>query len=118
MPVLDNDTPAPGETLTLRSIIVAPENGDCFINQPQITYVPNRGFNGIDSCVYGVCDKQFQCDTATITFTVGSVTPPTPTPPTPPTPSTNKTLAPTPFPTASVSEINNTRCDWYIIILA
>ena len=78
MPVLDNDTPAPlpgFNSLTLQSIITSPENGDCFINQPQVTYVPNSGFNGLDSCVYGVCDRRLQCDTATITFTVGSVTP-------------------------------------------
>ena len=98
MPVLDNDTSAPDETLVLRSIIVTPENGRCVIIRSRagerislrnkVTYVPNSGFTGIDSCVYEACDLQSQsrCDTATITFTVGTPMPPTPPTPTPPTP--------------------------------
>jgi len=70
--VLGNDTPAQGQTLTVKSVTAA-SNGDCSIGLDllEVVYSPNGGFTGTDSCDYEACDAQPECDTATITFTVG-----------------------------------------------
>jgi hypothetical protein len=36
-----------------------------------ITYYPDKGFFGTDSFTYQICDTGGQCDTATVTITVG-----------------------------------------------
>ena len=71
--VLANDTPAQGQTLTVKSVTAA-SNGDCSIGLDllEVVYSPNPGFTGTDSCDYEACDAQPECDTATITFTVGT----------------------------------------------
>ena len=75
--VLANDSPAAGQTLTVKSITSPASNGTCFIGPPnpnpnlfEVNYDPNDGFTGTDSCVYEACDLVPQCDTATVTFTV------------------------------------------------
>jgi len=69
--VLGNDTPAQGQTLTVKSVTAA-SNGDCSIGLDllEVVYSPNGGFTGTDTCDYEVCDNQPECATATITFTV------------------------------------------------
>ncbi len=42
------------------------------ISDDTITYTPNDGFNGTDTFEYTVCDAMDNCDTATITVTVGT----------------------------------------------
>ena len=70
--VLANDTPAAGQTLTVKSITSPASNGDCSIGLDllEVVYAPTDGFTGTDSCVYEACDLVPQCDTATVTFTV------------------------------------------------
>ncbi|MEH6748504.1 MAG: gliding motility-associated C-terminal domain-containing protein [Maribacter arcticus] len=75
--ILDNDFGIPSDgTLTLTE----PSNGIVAINDggtpddisdDTVTYTPNDGFEGIDSIDYTVCDSMDNCDTATITITVG-----------------------------------------------
>ncbi|WP_281540821.1 Ig-like domain-containing protein [Maribacter aestuarii] len=80
--ILDNDTGIPSDgTLT----VTDPSNGTVTVNDggtpdditdDTITYTPNDGFNGTDTFEYTVCDAMDNCDTATVTITVG--TPPMP----------------------------------------
>jgi gliding motility-associated-like protein len=75
--ILDNDFGIPSDgTLTLTE----PSNGTVEINDggtpddisdDTVTYTPNNGFEGTDSIDYTVCDTLGNCDTATITITVG-----------------------------------------------
>jgi len=75
--ILDNDFGIPSDgTLTLTE----PSNGTIAINDggtpddisdDTVTYTPNDGFEGTDSIDYTVCDSMDNCDTATITITVG-----------------------------------------------
>jgi len=69
--VLDNDTPAPGESLFVQSVVDG-SNGFCTIGLDllQVTFIPNLGFDGTDSCVYEACDSVGACDTATLTVVV------------------------------------------------
>ncbi|MDC6406897.1 MULTISPECIES: Ig-like domain-containing protein [Maribacter] len=76
--VLANDTgiPSDGE-LT----VTEPSNGTVAIDDngtPEditddvLIYTPDAGFNGTDSFEYTVCDTEGNCDTATVTITVGT----------------------------------------------
>ncbi|KAA2216049.1 Ig-like domain-containing protein [Maribacter flavus] len=76
--VLANDTgiPSDGE-LT----VTEPSNGTVAIDDngtPEditdnvLIYTPDVGFNGTDSFEYTVCDTEGNCDTATVTITVGT----------------------------------------------
>ena len=75
--ILDNDFGIPSDgTLTLTE----PSNGTVEINDggtpddisdDTVTYTPNDGFEGSDSIDYTVCDTMGNCDTATISITVG-----------------------------------------------
>ncbi len=76
--ILSNDTGIPSDgTLTVND----PSNGTVVVNDggtpddisdDTITYTPNDGFNGTDTFEYTVCDAMENCDTATITVTVGT----------------------------------------------
>lgn len=70
--VLVNDVPAPGEDLVVRSIVTNGSTGQCTISLDliEVTYAPDLGFVGTDSCVYEACDTVPNCDTATMTVTV------------------------------------------------
>ncbi len=77
--ILANDTGIPSDgTLTTTD----PENGTVVINDggtpndisdDTVTYTPDSGFNdGTDTFEYTVCDAMDNCDTATVTITVGT----------------------------------------------
>ena len=75
--ILDNDFGIPSDG-TL--ILTEPSNGTIAINNggtpddisdDTVTYTPNEGFEGTESFDYTVCDTMGNCDTATITITVG-----------------------------------------------
>lgn len=70
--VIDNDTPAPGQSLAVQSIVSEASNGGCTIGVDlvSVAYIPNPGFVGIDTCVYEACDLIPDCGTATITIEV------------------------------------------------
>ena len=38
------------------------ENGSCEINEDTVTFTPNAGFDGVDICLYTVCDDNELCD--------------------------------------------------------
>ncbi|MEP2279008.1 Ig-like domain-containing protein [Maribacter sp.] len=75
--ILDNDFGIPTDgTLT----VTEPSNGIVEINDggtpddisdDTIIYTPNDGFEGTEIIEYTVCDAEGNCDTATITITVG-----------------------------------------------
>ncbi|WP_405413590.1 Ig-like domain-containing protein [Maribacter sp. Asnod1-A12] len=75
--ILDNDFGIPSDgTLT----VTDPSNGTVEINDggtpddisdDTITYTPNDGFEGTETIEYTVCDAEGNCDTATVTITVG-----------------------------------------------
>jgi len=69
--VLENDTPAPGERLFLKSVENG-SNGLCIIGSDllQVIFIPDIGLDGTDTCVYEACDSVGACDTATLTVTV------------------------------------------------
>jgi len=69
--VLNNDTPAPGESLFVQSVENG-VNGLCTIGLDllQVTFIPDVGFDGTDTCVYVACDSVGECDTATLTVVV------------------------------------------------
>ncbi len=76
--ILANDTGIPDNgTLT----VTDPANGTIVINDggtpddpsdDTVTYTPDTGFNGTDTFEYTVCDAMDNCDTATVTVTVGT----------------------------------------------
>ena len=73
--VLVNDLSLPGlNTSTVSNIgLLAPANGnieDIDLATGIITYLPNAGFNGIDSFEYVVCNLSNLCDTALVTVSV------------------------------------------------
>ncbi|MCP4975020.1 MAG: T9SS type B sorting domain-containing protein [Maribacter sp.] len=75
--ILANDTGVPNiESLT----VTDPDNGIVVINDggtpddpndDTVTYTPENGFNGTDTFEYTICDDMENCDTATVTITVG-----------------------------------------------
>ena len=74
-------------------------NGVCEVSEDHlsVTYTPNAGFVGSDSCQYQACDGRGPpfCDTAHITFTVTAAPTPNPTRNPTPSPTPNPTTAPT-----------------------
>ncbi|MEO1568863.1 MAG: Ig-like domain-containing protein [Pseudomonadota bacterium] len=77
--VLNNDTDADGDTLSIDGIAVPPNNGVAAIENGQIRYTPNDGFSGTDTFTYGIVDGMGGSDIATATVTVSGPlnTPPT-----------------------------------------
>ena len=69
IPVLDNDTPAAGQTLSVVTITNPATNGECTVSVDltQVVYIP--GGTGSDSCTYQACDTVPVCDTATVSIT-------------------------------------------------
>jgi len=72
----DNDVPTQG-TLTVTTssngVVTVNENGTP--NDPSddlVTYLPDAGFEGVDTFDYTVCDNQGNCDTATVSVVVTS----------------------------------------------
>lgn len=72
IPVLDNDVPATtGTILVVTSLLLGGLNGKCTLGADgAVLYTPNTSYDGVDTCVYEVCDDLGNCDTATIVITV------------------------------------------------
>ncbi len=72
--VLNGDTDADGDTLTVTGLLSGPGNGALTLNPDgSFTYTPAPGFNGTDSFTYEVSDGNGGTDTATVTINVGGV---------------------------------------------
>lgn len=69
--VLVNDTD-PDRNLDVNSlgIIAQPANGQSWVANGVVLYTANSNFSGADSLIYGVCDHDGQCATATLTIQV------------------------------------------------
>ncbi|MEM7259386.1 MAG: Ig-like domain-containing protein, partial [Pseudomonadota bacterium] len=69
--VLDNDTDADGDTLSIASVAAAP-NGTTSVTPAGVSYTPNGTFLGDDSFTYEVIDGNGGSDSATVTVTVNN----------------------------------------------
>jgi hypothetical protein len=72
IPVASNDTPGSGRwhRPSFR-ITVPPDNGRArALGWGRIGYTSTRGFTGVDSVVYEICDTDNSCDSGTVTITV------------------------------------------------
>ncbi len=73
--VLDNDTDAEGHNQKVTDY-TQPNNGKVVVNPDgTYTYTPNKGFVGVDTFTYTICDDGTPqaCDEATVTITIKSV---------------------------------------------
>ncbi len=75
--VLANDTsaPDPAETLTLDSIVTAPQHGTATIVNGKVQYTPNTDYTGADSFTYKIKDPGGLTSTATANITVQDFAP-------------------------------------------
>ncbi|UWX54064.1 cadherin-like domain-containing protein [Maribacter litopenaei] len=93
--VMDDEVSVPEDTATEIDVLAndtgIPSDGELTVTDPSsgtvtiddggtpdditddtIVYIPNESFNGTDSFEYTVCDTEGNCDTATVTITVGT----------------------------------------------
>ena len=68
--VLSNDSDIDGDSLNLKSIDVAPQNGSAKIVNSKIEYTPNSGFSGEDTLEYSIDDGSSKTSSAKVTITV------------------------------------------------
>ena len=60
-----NDFDLEMDTLSIRSIVIAPVHGAAaIVNDDSISYTPTMDYNGLDSLQYELCDSVWACDTA------------------------------------------------------
>jgi hypothetical protein len=73
IPVLDNDSDADADTLTVASVTQG-DHGEVFNNEGNnVTYIPDPDFHDTDRFTYTVSDGHGGTDTATVTVTVATV---------------------------------------------
>jgi hypothetical protein len=72
--VLDNDTDADGDTLTVAGAPSDPVGGTAVVESNQIRYTPDDGFVGVDTFTYRASDGLFESNTATVSVRVCSGT--------------------------------------------
>lgn len=70
--VLENDTDPDGDTLTITNV-AGVQNGVVAIENGQIRYTGNTGFNGIEKLTYTIDDGTGKTDTAEVVIEVGSM---------------------------------------------
>ena len=70
--VLANDGDIDGDTLSVSSL-TQPANGEVVNNDANVTYIPNSGFNGVDTFTYTNDDGNGGSATATVTVTVSDI---------------------------------------------
>jgi hypothetical protein len=111
--VLDNDTDAESDPLTVSSVQGDPANVGAAVATAQggtvtvyadgsFAYTPKAGFDGTDTFTYKASDGKSDSNAATVTITVKAAATATPTPTTPPPPSgSNPTNTPVRIPTAT-----------------
>jgi Bacterial Ig domain len=93
--VLNNDTDADGDTLSLGTLSV-PANGTVTVSGKVVLYAPKAGYVGNDAFTYTVTDGKGGSATGNVAITVSPTAAPTPTPT--PTPTATPTPSPTPTP--------------------
>ena len=75
IPVIANDSDPDGDFLFVESA-TSPSHGSIITTQTSISYIPNSGFNGIDSFTYTVSDGNGGTDSAHVTVAVAAVNDP------------------------------------------
>ncbi len=77
VPVLDNDTDADGDPLSVTSVVTGPSNGTAVVNADglSVTYASAAGWSGVDTFTYQVMDGVGGSADATVTVTVRAATP-------------------------------------------
>ena len=75
--VLDNDTDADDDPLSVSSVATAPSNGTAAVSADgqSVTYTSTAGWSGVDTFTYQVMDDVGGTADATVTVTVRSATP-------------------------------------------
>ncbi len=71
--VLDNDSDADGDTLTITEITNISNGGTATVNGTRIDYQPASGFSGVESFTYAVSDGKGGTATAKVSVTVNAV---------------------------------------------
>jgi Bacterial Ig domain len=72
--VLNNDTDADNDSLTVAGVASAPAHGTAAVESNKIRYTPADGFVGVDSFTYRASDGLFDSNAATVTVRVCSGT--------------------------------------------
>jgi hypothetical protein len=72
--VLNNDTDADGDSLTVAGVASAPAHGSAAVESNKIRYTPADGFVGVDSFTYRASDGLFDSNAATVMVRVCSGT--------------------------------------------
>jgi len=72
MHILENDSDADGDVLSVYEILDFPYNGNAFIDGSHIVYSPFEDFIGVDSLTYVTCDMSL-CDTAMVYIEVNNM---------------------------------------------
>jgi hypothetical protein len=70
--VLNNDTDADNDSLTVAGVASAPAHGTAAVDSNKIRYTPADGFVGVDSFTYRASDGLFDSNAATVTVRVCS----------------------------------------------
>jgi len=72
IPILSNDSDPDGDFLLIESF-TQPQNGSVLNSRTTLSYIPNPGFQGIDTFTYAVSDGNGGSDHATVTVSVAEV---------------------------------------------
>jgi hypothetical protein len=72
IPILANDSDPDGDFLLIESF-TQPQNGTVLNSRTSLSYIPNPGFQGIDTFTYTVSDGNGGSDRATVTVSVAEV---------------------------------------------
>ncbi len=73
--VLSNDSDPDGDFLTVETV-GAPAHGSVINSGTEVSYIPDPGFNGVDTFTYTVSDGNGGSDSATVTISVAAVNDP------------------------------------------
>ncbi len=82
--VLNNDTDADGDTLSIATVGTPSNGGTATVDGTAVSYQPANGYSGTETISYSVSDGTATSNTATITVTVTAAPAPPPPPPPPP----------------------------------
>ncbi|MFC2079240.1 Ig-like domain-containing protein, partial [Candidatus Bipolaricaulota bacterium] len=75
IPVVSNDSDPDGDFLLVEAVS-SPSNGTVLNSETSVSYIPDPGFNGVDSFTYTISDGNGETATATVTVAVAAVNDP------------------------------------------
>jgi len=59
--IIKNDKDPEGDTLTVKETVIVTKHGTFTVTKDSVSYNPNKDYNGYDTVVVSVCDKQNVC---------------------------------------------------------